>query len=463
MEKWHGRTSGSTCSALYACVLFSLMVAASPQLRAAADGGVPTVTREKLLEAVRNAKQGNREDLAKVEQAMQRPGPLRVPKDLLPDFVALLHDEDPKVQCVGAVGLRILKDRTSLAALVQYLKRKDFRGLDKLVRAGKIDERRYDDEMQASSMAILALGEIGDKSVIPLLASLRSVKDLKFEFGGGPVQAALAKLGDDGVESLSQLGLAADARDPGERMAAQRAIRGITDPKRGPALMATVKDERCHVGIRAAALGALAGMARSGGDTLPFLVSVIRDPSYPLLLRRSVAQEMGSIKGAVVEATLRELSADPACGVRSSCLVALGNLSPERYLPEILAAVMDAATPLDDREELARGLSWAADRGGLRPYGDMLAKGIEANSPDGTPVDQVRLSMWEAYNKATGKEPLLVLRDDKVAYAKLRGMFHSKIISENTHASAGEVRRLVDERIKAIVVKWPGEEGKQKR
>ncbi|MBM4046264.1 MAG: hypothetical protein FJ279_14230, partial [Planctomycetes bacterium] len=173
-------------------------------------GEQPVLANEKLLDVVAKANRGNRNELRAMLHAFKRPGAVQVSKDALPELVRVLKEDDAELQLLAAHGLYALKSPQTKDALVQFLGKKDFRKLEKRAHAGEISERSYESQLRASSLAVMTLGEIGDKSVIPLLQSLRGFKDLKFEWGGGPVEQALAKLGSEGLNTLYSIGPDAD-------------------------------------------------------------------------------------------------------------------------------------------------------------------------------------------------------------------------------------------------------------
>ncbi len=208
------------------------------------------LTREKLRQAVRNAKGGDRNELDASIESVARGRYVEVTEELLPDFVSFLQDEDPQVQLLGAQSLYALKSPESTETLSTYLRGKDFAKLKEMADTGGLDARhaaRW--EGQASVIAILALGEIGDKSAIPLLESLKEVKELH---DGAPVERALAKLG--AIESLSNVPPGADNK---RIWRACDAISEIKDPQKVLELMATVYNKNCALPIRDTALPAL--------------------------------------------------------------------------------------------------------------------------------------------------------------------------------------------------------------
>lgn len=437
------------------CIVFGTVVSVT----IGNPGEDPNPVSDKLRQAVDTAKKDVRKEseLLEIFEALGTDKGLPVSKELLPDFVSFLKEKDPRFQALGAKGLYLLKSPDSKKALSEYLKGRDFAKLEKMVSTGEVDERQAEWEVRASSLAILAIGEIGDKSAIPLLESLRGVKELHFEFGGGPVEQALGKLGAEGIRSLSNLGPTAPHSQISK---AAEAVRAIHNPRDVPALIATVKDANCARGIRAAALDALSQMKEI--DTLPFILATMRNVKHPQYLRGDAADVAGRTHRPEAEKALLEVLDDPNCDIRIACLYGLALLNPEKHVPKILKIVLDESAPFAEREELSNKMANAMEPKELTPHAEMLRMGIKAVKKGGSPADKIRVYMWTALHRATGEEPPLELIDDKLAYEKLRYDFETKFNRENVHASAEEIDRMVDEKIKSIVVKWqPQKEGKK--
>ena len=187
-----------------------------------ADQQKPTLTKAILMQAVEKIRKGDRTVFSSLSQELaRRADKIIVPPELLPEFVALLEEDKPELQLLGAQGLYILKSPQSKEALVKYLKTKDLHKTRRLAEEKKLDKDQYFTIMGASGYAIMTLGEIGDKSLVPFLESFRDVEGLRGEWGTGAAEKALAKLGAEGIESLSKLGPNADGN---AIFAAQNAI-----------------------------------------------------------------------------------------------------------------------------------------------------------------------------------------------------------------------------------------------
>lgn len=413
-----------------------------------------TLTKEVFKQAVEKAEKGDLQEIGKISKAIGMLKKKDLPSELLPSFISFLQHENTEVQLLGTSGLFVLKDTQSMESLKAYLKKKDFKNLEKKLISHEISERSYGSEIRAASLAILTLGEIGDRSVVPLLESLKTVKDLKFEFGGSPVFEALAKLDFGDVASLNSLG---EKPGSGEIMAAEKAIRGIKNPKKVPALIATVKDDKCNARLRIGALGALADMMKEA-ETFPFLLSVLKDEKYPLYLRESAVGNVARSKTDAfeVEALLAEIVKDPKNELYPASLVAMMSLNPERYLTDILNRIIDKNAPLKEREKLANGLYNKVESGyyiskeQIAKREALMLAGIGAVLPDGEPADKIRILIWKTYNVATDKEPQLEVVDGMQAKDSLS--FKQKFRKENVHAPFEEGEKYADEKIKKILI-----------
>jgi len=419
-------------------------------------GEDPNSIREKLHQAVENAKKDVRKEseLLEIIDALGTDEGLPVSKELLPDFVSFLKEKDPRLQVLGTKGLYVLKSPKSKEALTKYLKGKDFAKLATKVRTGQPCSAW---EIRAAMVSILVLGEIGDKSAIPLLESLRGVKELH-EWGVDPVERALAKLGPEGIRSLCNLG---PKTDYDQILKATAALRGVSDPNTVPALIETVKDTNRAEEIRVAALGALGNM--KDVNAIPFILATMMDVAQPKYLRICAAVWAGRTHLPEAEEAILKILDDPNCGSsRISCLMGLVRLNSGKYVPKILKIVLDESAPLEEREILSGQMANAMEPKELKPHAEMLRMGIKAIKKGGSPADTIRVYMWKALHRATGEEPPLELMDGRLAYDELRYDFETKFNRENVHASAEEIDQMVNEKIKSIVVKWQPQKESEK-
>jgi hypothetical protein len=187
------------------------------------------LTREMLLQAVTAARKGDRLPLQTMQRAFERSDRFVIPKDLLPVYVDLLKEEDPRVQRLGISGIVYFKATQSQAALVDYLKANNPRRLQKRFENATKDEqekndRDYSERMLNAAIAVWALGEIGDASVIPLLESLRGIKDMQMEWVGNPVDKSIQRI------KARQSG----SDPPAKRTEEQRTSNTWLPPKRMP-------------------------------------------------------------------------------------------------------------------------------------------------------------------------------------------------------------------------------------
>ena len=230
----------------------------------------------------------------------------------------------------------------------------------------------------------------------------------------------------------------------------------MRDPKQVPALIATAKDNQALPGIRAAAIEALGNI--KDVDTSPFLLSILKDPQYGSL--RTIAATAAANTGEPeVEQELLAMLESSDNELQPDCWLSLVKMKPNIYLPKVLAIVNDKSANLAEREKLAKGLFYTAAVPHLIANADQLLLGAKADKSDGTPADAVRVFMWKAYNKATGKEPSLEVRDEKLAKRHLVHDIQLRVRRENVHASAAERQALIDKKIKSILTRWQSKQG----
>lgn len=408
------------------------------------------VIREKMRRAVENASKGNRRELGEITNTLEQ----HVSKELLPDYISYLGNDNAQVQLLGASALYHLKDKESKDAVYQYVQGKDFKQLEKMVYAQDMDERDYTQQMLASSLAIMTLGDIGDESVIPLLESLKGIKDLKLEFGYGTVHHALAMIGPEGIRILSKI---RSGDDPRDKMRTESAIRHVKDPACIGALIEIVKNLECPENIRGAAISALSEMDNSK-ETIPFLISVMQSSEYSQYLREVAAKAIGTTDLPDARDALQKELENPDSTVSNACLLSLAANDPQKYLSEVMEWVMNTSLPMKDRKQLALGL-FHMDAQVLAGHNEEIASGLTATDKDKHPADEVRVYIWKTLNKSTGQEVSLEVEDETLAYQELYGEIRQKTIRENVHASVAEVKEMVDTRIKSIIIKWQPEEG----
>lgn len=356
------------------------------------------VSKEFLLQAVEGAKKGDR---AKLSQITDSENTLFT-AELLPYLLVLLKEKDAQVQLVAVQGMYVIKSPKSKDALVAYLQGKDYVKLEKGLIKGELDRNQYLWQIQSAVCAILTLGEVGDKSVITLLESLRSVKEFRhFEGMGAPVEVALAKLGIDGIKSVSNIGPNADGN---EITRAAQAISQIRNASQLPALVATVQDDTIAEAIRGSAITAIAEI--QGSNALPFVVSVMREAQYPAHLRAQAVVEASTLGSAETEMAIQELLEDTECGIRPECLYYLAKMSPQRHLRRAVEFMLDKTQTPMEREKLS-DLFWVRDfdANAIKQHREMLLDCLKAVRADGAPADDIRVKLWVVLNRITGEEP----------------------------------------------------------
>jgi len=410
------------------------------------DSQTGVLGRADLLAAVQKVKNdpNDREDLRRIISFFDAHKDVFGHLDLFSDYVSYLKDDDGQVQLLGARGLYELKNPKGIKALSDFLRSKDFIVLKKKAYAGELDSRQYKWEIRASIETILALGKIGDDSVVPLLESLRTTTEFQLEWGGGPVEKALAELGSiKSLWSISQ-----NARDK-EIWNAASAVVGIRDATKVPELMATAVKDDIAQPVRQAALRALAEINSS--DVPSFLVAVMNDAEYDLLLRGSAAVAAGRTKAKSIEEHLLAHSRNVESDIRAHAFVGLIMAMPDKYLDSWFDKLMDPNEDSAFRNKLA-GLEYYIPRDVLISRREQLYKCLTAADTTGRPLDKVRLQIWCRINELYREEPQLILTTASADMTlHLRHPIRNKIMMANPHLSFQELKERVDERIKSIV------------
>ena len=119
----------------------------------------------------------------------------------------------------------------------------------------------------------------------------------------------------------------------------------------------------------------------------------------------------------------------------------------------------EQSVPLKQREEMASAIASGRPEQ-LKPHVDLLTKGLMAADDHGRPEDKIRVGAWQALNTATGEEPLLELSNPKSVREQLGSAFDRKFVHDNVHASAEEIRLMVEQKLNSFIVQWhPKNEG----
>ena len=183
------------------CLLVAVVavVAACGPGMAGQERGKIVVTPEMIRQAVEECHGGKTVPLQIMQRALGQSERYVIPKDLLPVYVELLKDRDPRAQRLGISGIVYFKDPGSQAVLVEYVKEKDPRAMqdrfERLPRDEALkDDRKFSEAMLNAAIAVWALGEIGDPSVIPFLEPLADIGDMQMEWVGNPTEKAIRRI-----------------------------------------------------------------------------------------------------------------------------------------------------------------------------------------------------------------------------------------------------------------------------
>ncbi|MBN2132152.1 MAG: HEAT repeat domain-containing protein [Sedimentisphaerales bacterium] len=435
------------------CVLFILPVGVLATGLPGGDAREDTTVsaRESLYQAVEAAKKGETARLHAITHRLERKDSNYLSTELLPDYLALLKDEDAQVQMLAVQALGLLNDAASKDALCEYLQNKDmqaFKGRFDRYRQGSLssetETRQLSWEYQAISWAILALGRIGDESVVPLLASLQDTVDWQIEWVGRPVEKALGDLG--AVKALVALPANADS---GRISATSGAITAIRNPNAVGDLMAIVEDDRILNDFRLAAVSALGAI---GTHNVPdFLVRTLDDPNNSQDLRRTAALAAGETGNEVVEGPLLRYARDRGSNLRPHAFMGLVLYRPETYLDRWFATIAD---PNEDRAFRER-LSGFTSSLPLQPLGghrDALYTCLHAADRDGRPVDKIRLDMWCVISNVLREEPTVVLTATSTRMReRMRHPIETGMRQDNPRLAPHELRTKVDEAIDRLI------------
>ena len=429
-----------------AAFLVMLLMYLHPPSFAAAQSTAGTLTGEMISAIIQKAKQGDHSELVKLLHALEKSGHLTVSKDAAPLLTSLLREEASKIQLVATKALYLLGAPSTGTAIVAYLEGKDFGKLEEQANRGEISEREYGEQIKAATYAILTLGQLGDKSVVPLLKSLCDVEDLKFEFGGGPAQQALAELG--AVEPLVKVPDSADHR---EKEKAAVAVARIRDPQKVPELMATVRDPQVAAQVRHAALSAITEIDAPGTDE--FLRGLLEDPDVLQSLQKSAAVAAGKVRAEELEPLLLSFAdGAPSSSIRPHALVGLALMNPDLYLPRWFQEIMDPEEDLAYRKRLV-SLESCYPRSLLMRHRKKISECLTAATVEGKPVDKIRVEMWILLHELFGDRPRLVLSSaSERAVSRLRHPVETQIMMNNPHLSAKELREQTEALIRDLVV-----------
>jgi hypothetical protein len=163
------------------------------------ESGKIVVTPEMIRQAVEKSHGGETVPLQIMQRALGWSDRYVIPKDLLPVYVKLLKDRDPRAQRLGISGIVYFKDAGSQAVLVEYLKeynpaaiRERFERLTEDER--EKNDRKFSEALLNAALAVWALGEIGDPSVIPFLEPFADIDDMQMEWVGNPTEKAIRRI-----------------------------------------------------------------------------------------------------------------------------------------------------------------------------------------------------------------------------------------------------------------------------
>jgi len=412
----------------------------------ASPAGKPELTRETLHQACEKAKKDGPNELMALASSIEKQMDIRTRTDLRPDFEALLADKQPEAQYLGARGLSALKDPQSKEALFSFLKgkEKDLRATKEMRGLRTAEPGISAWEMRASAYAVKALGEVGDKSVIPLLESLQGIGVIQVESGGWPVEEALVKLGS--LRSLTRL---RNGDDPAKITPAACAMNTIKDPNSVPDLIAVVKDPNVAEDIRLGALSALGAI--KADDASEFLIRTLDDPNAPKRMRAVAALTMGRSGDSSAEAQLKRHAEDRSSDIRADAFTGLMALRPAVYLDQWFRIVLDVNEDPEFRSRVA-GNDSAIPRQFLKDRKKELYACLAAAHSDGRPFDKIRGDIWVLINGLFWEEPPVVLstRSGEAA-GWIRAGIERRVRMRDYRLDMGAVQKEVDKAMDELI------------
>lgn len=448
-----GRMRIVTCLAGICCVF------AGTGAFAAATNDAISEARAKLRQAVEKARGGNLGELSSLAESLQRKDNVYSKSELQPDYISLLKDKSGNVHLYAVQFLVQFKNAATRDALCDYLKTRDFAKLKAYAHDGRDttpEALQSALEPMAVSYAILALAEIGDRSVIPLLSDLRDDVTWEAEWVGRPVEHALGKLG--AVRVLASTPANAEQRQIAE---ASGAISGVKDPNCVPELMAVVRDDKVQECFRLSALSALGQFNLP--ETSRLLVGVMNDSNAPMDFRKAAANSAGKIGDRTTEASVLAHANDPKSPLRIYAFMGLVQGTPDKYLSKWFNAMLDPNEDLAFRMSL---ISWdeRIARDELRARKQDLYRCLQAAEQNGRPIDEIRVKMWCKICDFFGEEPALVLTSKAPStIGSMRGILERRAIQRNRGQFSSEQRALVDEKIDTLVTLYGRDAGTRSR
>jgi hypothetical protein len=392
-----------------------------------------------LQDIVTAAKNGKREQLSNQMRSFLDVDSM--PEEMLPWFTALIDDNDIQVRAFGAIGLCAIRRPECSKGLIKFLNSID---PNTLKREPKSEEEGQVLWWQTVSVwrTAATLARMGDKSAIPALVR---IKDTPRAEWSEPVMEALGTLG--AVKELASLAQASkDARGAGR---ADSGLHQVRDPNKVSDLMTIVRDKKSS-----AALEALSKM--NSPNVAPFLISVLRDGSYPAYLRGTALIAAAKTHDPNMEKPLLELAKDPNVTIRGYALMGLALYNPETYFTRWADAIVDTQEDPMLRESLLDHGSNFLPREGLGAQREQLYRGLEARDREGRPYDWVRVKMWMLIHDVLREEPPIVLSSPSSPYVfHIRGALRTGLARRGYAASNRDREKMAEECLKEIVSFYP--------
>jgi HEAT repeat protein len=401
--------------------------------------------QQTLREAVRLAKQGNRDKISQLISALERGEKIFISEKLLPEYNSFLKNRDSQVQLLGTYGLRAISSPKSKKPLINYLESMDskifkHKPSDNSVSADESFVQKYMWSWQAVGLSAETLGKVGDKSAIPVLESF---KDFPQYESWNPVKDALAKLGS--VESFTNI---TPESSISEKATAASGISAIRDPGKVSELIEIVKDSNATIPNRIAATEALCEIKTS--EALLFVFATAKDTSFQLNIRCMATLFLGKIQDKDLEEWLLELTNDKS--IKAYAITGLVLYKPEKYFNNWVNTIMDS-NELNKLREDTISLSMYIPIDLLRNQRKQLYLFLNAENNDEKPNDQIRALGWRLINQTFKEQPSIVFSNpSSPCISDIKSLITTGLLkSRLPNTSLTDLEKKADEILKSII------------
>jgi len=372
----------------------------------------PSTARQKLLQAVRDAKKEtgymSAALISPLIKSIEAGKDELVSEELVPDYISFLKDENIFVQRLGVAGLSAIKSPKAVEALFEYVKNKDYadweKRLQELMNPNNTESWQLQYELETFRKAVDALGESGDKRFVPFLLGLFKSTNPEQVQIIAPIGQALGKLGatrelfDMVTEANNQL-----------FMHIHYALKSVKDPNKVPELKLIINDPNENSMVRCFAVSTLSGIEAAGVSE--FIIGIINDRNYPIEIRQTAMGTASQIKDPAAEEILLAHAQDANSPLRHPAFVGLLRCMPEKYINRFFETIMDPNEELNFKQQLTSEFNHSIKQEQLKKYRKQLYDCLNASDRDGHPNDDIRVFAWRQIHKVFNEKPSVVLSD----------------------------------------------------